>query len=869
MTLVAQTRVIEMPAKEVNLIEVISYLESEHGFLFSYKNELIEEVKVTPPVQAFPIDNFLSNTLKNSNLQFEIVDKNYILLSLNTEISTVKKEEFTLCGLVIDAITKEVLVGANVYLKNTQIGAFTDEKGAFSLKVNAPLDKSTLIVSYTGFKEKEFPTTYYITQPCQTVSLNYIEFSEENMVVITEYLTDGVQLNEDANSITFQPAKIGTLPGQAEPDVLNTIQFLPGITSPDGSASNICIRGGTSDQNLILWEDIPVYHSAHYFGMISAFNPYIIDEAQVYRGGFSSDYGGRISGVIDLKSKDVVQKEPTIGVGVNMVNPYIYGKIPLLKNKVSIVFSLRRSMAELWRSSTYESITRRINQGVLLNIPTGEIPNHIQFQNNFWFLDSNIKGSYQLTKKDKFSVAYFRGRNEFDSQITDSQLNIIQTDTLSLQNEGLSVSLEHDWSNHFSSKITGLQTDYGYVYNYGLEHLTDNRPNNFGIKNSSIKEQQVKLINSYTTSKNHQFKLGLELIKYDVNYKINKRLRNENSVDQNREVQSDLQLVHAAFNSSKEKKIGVDVGIRLNRFQETEKLYLEPRLRLWYKPTEAVNIHGHIGKYYQYLSQLVEIDGDDNSGIETAVWTLAGDELEGTDKVPVLDATQFQIGAIYNKNSWLIDAQIYFKKTIGLTSLATGFNSDLGPQYQLGTSNTKGFDLLLKKRWKGLRTWVSYTLSKSDFLFPNFFDKEFAAPNDQRHILNFAVSQSFGKFKCSLGWRLSSGRPYSLVENFELRPSPNGQMGSFNIFPIIPELNTGRLPNEHRLDATISYSILPKNGAKWKGHIGLSLFNIYNHNNIYSRTFFINQNQIGLPDLTYINKSEMLFTPNFVVRFEF
>jgi len=866
MTLVAQTRVIEMPAQEVNLQEVISYLEEEYGFLFSYKNEAVKDIKVTPPAQPFPIQLFLSETLKNTKFEFEIVDKNFILLSDNVKTTIIEDESklILLCGFVRDLNTQKALIGANIYLKKAQIGVSTDENGQFSLVTEDSVENDNLVISYIGYKEKRLPAVDFIKKPCQTVSLDYLEF-DENMVVVKEYLTDGIKLKEETNSISFQPAKIGTLPGQAEPDVLNTIQFLPGITSPDGSASNICIRGGTPDQNLILWEDIPVYHSAHYFGMISAFNPYIIDEAEVFRGGFSSDYGGRISGVIDLKSKDINQEKPTIGVGVNMVNPYVYGKIPLLKNKASIVFSLRRSMAEIWRSPTYESITRRINQGVLLNIPIRDkIPPHIQLENNFWFLDSNIKGSYQLGDNTKISLAYFVGDNKFDSQITDNQANKIQADTLNLENSGISIALQHNWSQHFSTTLTSLQTDFGYVYDYGLVHFADNRPDNFGVKTSNIKEQQIKLTNTYQTIKNHQFKLGLELIKYDVNYKITNSAR-EREFGENRDSLSDLRVLHAAFNSSKEKNIGVDVGVRFNHFQKTNKFYLEPRLRLWYKPTESLNIHAHAGKYYQYLSQLVEFRGNNNEGIETAVWSLTG-EIE----VPVLEATQLQMGAIFDKNSWLIDGQIYFKRTEGLTSLATGFSANLGANYQLGTSNTKGFDLLIKKRWKGLRTWISYTLSKSDYLFPNFFDKEFAAPNDQRHIFNFALSQSFGKFKCSLGWRLATGRAYSLRENFDLRPPPNGQMGPFNIVPVVPELNSGRLPNEHRLDATISYSILPKNGANWRGHIGLSLFNIYNQNNVYSRSFFTElRRDMNEPVLTYANKTDMGFTPNFVLRFEF
>jgi outer membrane cobalamin receptor len=868
MTLVAQTRVIEMPAKEVNLQEVISYLEVEYGFLFSYKNEVIESVKVIPPNQALDIDNFLFTTLENTKLQFEVVDDFYVLLSekIDPLSEILEKRKITLCGAVRDARDKSALLGANVYIKNTQTGAFTDEEGNFSLKANIA-DNSILVISYTGYKAKEIPANDFLKKPCRKISLD-LAMTFKNPIIVKEYLTDGIELKEDANSIYFQTAKIGTLPGQAEPDILNTIQFLPGITSPDGSASNVCIRGGTSDQNLILWEDIPVYHSAHYFGMISAFNPYIIDEAEVFRGGFSADYGGRISGVIDLKSKNVTANKPTIGVGVNMVNPYVYGKIPLLKNKASIVFSLRRSMAEIWRSPTYESITRRINQGVLLNIPIRDkIPEHIGIQNNFWFLDSNIKGSYQITDKDKISLAYFSGANKFDSQITDNLVSQVQTDTLNLENQGISLSVKHNWNERFKSSITGLQTSYGYDYNYGLVHLADNRPNSFGLKKSNINEQQIKFVNSYTTEKNHQLKLGLELVKYNVNYEITRSTRENPTIS--KDSLSDLRILHAAFNSAKDKKVGIDAGLRLNHYQSTEKFYFEPRLRFWYKPTDALNLHGHFGKYYQFLSQIVEIEGNNNVGIETAVWTLAG---KGSD-VPILDATQLQIGAIYNKNSWLIDAQVYYKKTLGLTSLATGFNSDLGPK-QFGSSNTRGLDLLIKKRWKGLRTWVSYTLSKSDYLFPDFFDKEFAAPNDQRHILNFAVSQSFGKFKCSLGWRFASGRPYSIKENFRPVPSPSGIRGDFNLIPEVPEFNSEQLPNEHRLDMTISYTLLPKNGATWRGNIGLSLFNIYNQDNVYSRTFFIAPGQITgsnemQPALKYIDRTDMGFTPNFVVRFEF
>jgi len=852
-----------MNASQTELTTVIEHLESEYNFLFSYKNEVVEKIKVTPPSRAKNIQSFLSKTLKNSNLDFEIVENKYILLSQKETVSILEKEVIMLCGKVVNAQSKEALIGANIFSTDGKLGAFTDETGNFTLSI-ADTDK-TFVVSFIGFEEQTFSALDFLKNPCFTVTLNYANFSEDNLVVVTEYLTDGVILNDNKNHISLQPEKIGTLPGQVEPDVLNTIQFLPGINSPDGSASNICIRGGTSDQNLVLWEDIPVYHTAHYFGMISAFNPYIIDEAEIYRGGFSAEYGGRVSGVIDLKSQDILNEKAKIGAGINMVNPYVYGKIPLLKNKASIVFSARRSMAEIWRSPTYESITRRINQGVLLNIPIrDEIPVSIDLQNDFQFFDSNIKSTYQFTKKDKISLAYFYGVNNFDSQITDNQSNKIQKDSIYLKNSGFSISLQHDWSVRFSTQLTGLTTDYHYDYDYGLEHFMDNRPNNFGLKNSAIKEQQIRLSNAYKTTAGHELKMGIDLINYDVDYLIQQTRGINIQVDTIQEIASNLQVLHGAFNSSNDKKTGINIGGRINHFQKTNKFYLEPRLLLWYSPNKSVKLQAHAGKYYQFLSQLVEISGDNNAGIETPIWTLAGNP-----EIPVLNANQVQIGLIYDKNKWLIDGQIYFKKTKGLTSLATGFSTDVSPNDLLGSSKIRGFDLLLKKRWDKLRTWVSYTLSKNDYFFPRFFDKEFAAPNDQRHIFNLATSYNFGQFKCSLGWRFATGRPYSLSENFEVRPAPESGPGNFNISPGIREFNSGRLPNEHRLNATISYTILPKNGD-WQGNIGLSLFNIYNQNNVYSRTFFIDaKGMMQPPVLTYTNRADMGFTPNFVMRVEF
>ena len=132
-------------------------------------------------------------------------------------------------------------------------------------------------------------------------------------------VTTGFDKIENDGSITVNPDELGILPGLTEPDVLQSLQLLPGISSPTESASDIHIRGGTPDQNLVLWDGIKMYHQGHFFGQISAFNPYITETINVFRSGTSSKYGDRISGVIDIRSSDKVHDSLHIGIGANLI----------------------------------------------------------------------------------------------------------------------------------------------------------------------------------------------------------------------------------------------------------------------------------------------------------------------------------------------------------------------------------------------------------------------------------------------------------------------------------------------------------------------------------------------------------------------
>lgn len=869
LTLFSQQTLVEVNKKEASLEQVIQILESDFGFHFSYKVDDVKKIIVRPPSQKTNISTFLSSILEPTELDFEIVQNNFIILKkkIESEDSSIfpienKNNLRLLCGKVIDGGMKEPLAYANVYFQKSNIGTTSKLDGTFQLLADFK-DYDTIIISYVGYPTIKIEASKLLKKPCLNLTFKNYQFPDD-LIVVTDYLTDGVSTQDNGSFTQLQPSKIKALPGQTEPDLLKTIQFLPGISSPDGSASSISIRGGTPDQNLILWEDIPVYHTAHYFGNLSAFNPYIIDRAKVFRGGFNSEYGGRISGVVDLKTEDLQKyDESKFGIGLNFIDLNANGQIIFLQNKASITFSVRRSISEIWRSPTFNNFSKRVHRGILFQSPTNApTSEEIDIDDEFHFFDSNVKISFQISKKDKISIAGFYGENDFQSILKNDMRNQIQSDSLFLKNSGLSFSWNRNWNANFSSKISALISDYHYDYDYSLVSVNPGPQDKFGIKKSMINEKQIHFSNQYKTKNEHQLKFGYQLINYDVAFQVTKQTRDNPQTNQNKIYQSNVHVGYASFNTSKEKKLGFDLGLRGSFLESESQTYLEPRLKIWYKITDHFGLNFNTGKYYQFLSQLEQIEGDQAS-IETPVWVLGGEK-----EVPILDATQFQVGFVFHKKDWLIDVQSYFKNVNGLTSLATGFDEDLTGQFHLGSAKIRGLDVLVKKRWRNYSSWISYSLSKVEHQFNTFFDTEFYASNDQPHNFHWVNMWSYRNFEFSLGWKIASGTPYSLKENYMIHIE-QGMMGPReSIRPLENEYNGERLPARHQLDASILYNFHSKTSRKWRGKIGVSFFNIYNQTNTYRRGFFMDIRPNFLPKLEYTDQLELGFTPNFVLRFE-
>lgn len=848
----------ELDSTHRSIEEAFNILEKEYGLLFSYKTSDINQLYTKAPLRSTRLPDFLSQLLNNTQLSFEITDSNYVLIKSKTILPTSH-----LYGQIIDSETQSPLAYANIIVKGTNMGTSTDTLGQFSLQHAFDHDDQ-LIISYIGYETKVVTYKLFIGQDYTRLGLDIPEHLTP-FLVIKDYITDGINLDDNGRSTNINLTKTGVLPGQAEPNVLRTAQFLPGISAPSSKASDLFIRGGTPDQNLILWEDIPIYHSAHYFGMISAFDPYTVEEMKVYRGGFGAEYGGRVSGVIAMESGDEKSANNKVGIGINMTHAYLYGhqSIGPSSNKTAINFSIRRSYSEIGDTPTMDKINRVNQQGFIVgNKEVKTLPDNIRIDNDINFFDSHLKISSQLTASDHIEISGLYADNNFSDNILDNNINIGQQDSMTLHNIGLSVDYSHKWSSHWTSGLKLISTAYDYNYEYILNDYDRQLSLADGLKNNKIQDNQLLMTTQYKGNKNQLIELGYHLIKYDIDFIVKENNRGARDINESGQSKSNLHSIYATYDHPISNKVGINIGLRTSYQDISNQYFVEPRIHLAYALSPIINLSASYGKYHQFVGQVSQFRGSD-SGLSLPLWALAENR-----SIPIQQSYLYQVGAILNKDNWLIDLQLYTKTITGLSSRAFDIAKLLDINTSIvGSNRIKGADLLLKKRINNLKAWLSYSYSISQLRFRELKQGYFASDFDQRHSLQASLQWTSKQVSIGLGYKLSSGLPYTPAINF--KPDNNmpmpGAPTEYNINYGSP--NQGRLPSLQEINLSAQYQYKAK-GQKWQSYLCLSITNLLNTSNIFNRTYYVDESPTSMPKLEVLDKINLLRTPNVSIRVE-
>ena len=645
--MLAQDVRIEFDNASLPLNNVISQLESKFSVRFSYNSDRLQE-KALQLDGTYSLTEVLNEISRQHALDVRKIDaSNYVIVLRDTN-DALK----SICGQVIDQATGEPLEGVTLVIEGTYRGTITNEEGRFTLDGLTAND--LLSFQYLGYQTVLSGIDRFEDPNCPTLEMTY-DTNQLHPVLITEYVTTGFDRNNSDGSIEITPKKLGILPGLIEPDVLQSLQLLPGITSPSESAANLHIRGGTPDQNLVLWDGIKMYHQGHFFGQISAFNPYITEEIKLYQSGTSPAYGDRISGVIDIRSTREVPDEISAGGGFNFTQADAYVKIPI-DSTFGLIASARRSFSDIVETITFNNLSDKVFQNTKIGDTSADEDESIELlRNEFRFKDFNMKAIWQPDARNYVSLSSLFVTNRLDYAST---VDMISTsDQLNLTNNGYSFLWDHSLSNDWQLSLKSYFSEYDSNFMFAENNVPDN--DQFEqIKDNTVNDFGATLQSQYRWKEKHRLLGGYDFSRARVTYLINGV---DNGVVETNENEDDLLNTHAGhleyrFLSS---SWLVRAGVRGNYLSSNSQWYAEPRLYLEtaLSPNFRVKTSGEIKN--QSISQLIQFEFNE-IGVGNNIWVLA----DAAD-IPVLNIRQTTLGVLFQKDGWNIDIDGYLKKNQG------------------------------------------------------------------------------------------------------------------------------------------------------------------------------------------------------------
>jgi hypothetical protein len=724
------------------------------------------------------------------------------------------QNKFTLNGYIRDAESGEELIGATVFVTNSGSGGVTNAYGFYS--VTLPAGTYVIRYAYLGYKTTE--TKVELSKDVtQNVDLEEESVEIEEMVITAERAQQNFEeINMSRNELDVdQIKKLPALFG--EPDIIKTIQMLPGVITAGEGTSSYFVRGGSADQNLILIDEAPIYDPSHLFGLFSVFNGDVIKDADLYKGGIPARFGGRLSSILDVRTRDGNNKKIHGSAGIGTLASKLLVEGPLRKEKSSFLVSARRSYADIFIAAAGEDA--RVS-----------------------FYDINAKANWRLNNNNRFFAAFYVGKDSFSFN------KIFGFDwgnrTATLR-----------WNHHYTEKLFSNLTLIGSQFAYGLE-LKD--PVQGFEWTSRIQQFTLKADNHFFASPKVEIKFG-----YDLSYRRffpGKIEPNQpGSIFTTSELEHQFALDHALYLESKQtisERFTLELGVRLSIFQnigETTIRYYEDinnrssttvtgerkydqfeNIKTFVNPEPRVsgrfllNSQSSLKASYNRMVQNVHLVSSGTVPLPLNTWTPSNPYLK-----PQI-ADQFAVGFFRNfrSNTIEFETELYYKNISKITDFADNamifFNEDLATEFRQGKSTSYGWELMFNKKEGKLNGFISYTLSKTTRKVSDVNQgRTFLANYDRRH--NVSIS---GVYELNRAWSFglnfvyNTGRPTTI-------PTGRYQYKYYSA-DYFSERNSYQLPDYHRMDISATLTPGREKPRKLRSKWVFALYNVYNRKNPFS-----------------------------------
>lgn len=810
--------------KQEPLAYVINTLEAQYHIQFNYAEDTIEAIFIVSPDTSLSLDEALDYLENQTGLLFSVLSDGIVLVK--------PKEDKMLCGYVKDKDNLQPLASATVQSLNNS--TTTDENGFFQIKIESITQPIT--IRFIGYQTILKPYNQFSTSGCVDILL-FPNFQSLSEVVVSNYIASGInKINNGSFKINFSDFDI--LPGLIDNDVLQSVQAFPGIQSINETVSNINIRGGTHDQNLILWDGIKMYQSGHFFGLISMYNPQITQTVTLRKNGSDASYTDGVSGTISMQTNESVNNKLNATVGVNLTDANAFVDVPINKTS-SIQVAARKSISDFIETPTYTAFFDRISQNTEVSNNTATITNTGK---TFDFYDTSLRWLYKISDKDELRVNFINVYNElqFNENALVNDEEESRESNLSQNSIAGAVHYNRTWNDKLQTAFEVYETDYK-LKAVNVDILDSQR----FLQENIVSETSLKLKTNYRFNDALHVFSGYHFVETEVT--------NLDDVDTPlfRLLVSEVIRTHGVFSQlgykSKNGNSSLNFGMRYNFIEKFSKSIWEPRLSFSQRFLDFFTVE-ILGEFkHQNTSQVINFQND-FLGIEKRRW-----QLSNNIDVPVITSKQISLGLNYNYKGWLFNIEGYVKRIDGITAQSQGFQNQFEFSRSTGSNRVTGVDVLFRKRINKFNTWISYAYMDNKYQFKELKPNYFPSNYNIKHTATLGMTYSLSNLKLSAGLNWHSGKPTTFPINGN--EIINGEVN-------YEEVNISNLKDYLRLDISALYNFSLTN--KTRVNIGVSIWNVLNKENQINRFYKVNNENLN----ETIQRSLGL-TPNAVLRIDF
>jgi hypothetical protein len=736
----------------------------------------------------------------------KIIIANLLLLFSTTLLLAQKK--FTISGTIKDKRSGETMIGVTIFpVELPGVGTSCNEYGFYSLTL--PEGKYHVVYSFIGYK----PDTAFVSLNANIKSDRFMleeDFQMEEVVIKADREDDNIT-KTDIGAEKIDIKETGKLPVIfGERDVLKTLQLLPGVKSGGEGSSGFFVRGGSTDQNLILLDEAPIYNASHLLGFFSTFNSDALKDVTIIKGISPAQYGGRLSSVLDVKMKEGNNQKFAVAGGIGSISSRLSVEGPIVKDKGSFIVSGRRTYADVFLKLTED------------------------FKDNtLYFYDFNVKANYKISDKNRIFLSGYFGR-----------------DKMSIGAFGL------DWGNRtgtlrWNSLLSPkLFSNTSLIYSKYSYKLGIKSGKSYLNINSEIIDWNLKEEFQFFPNSKNSIRFGFNGIYHNI---IPNRFTG-NVIDE------PLKSGRGGWESSIfinntmkiSEKLTLDYGLRSSTYTilggDTYNIYdkgvlvdsivllsgdlgktyynLEPRFQFNILLNPYSSIKGGYARNTQHMHLL------SNSSVNTPTDQWIGNSYN--IKPEISDQVSLGYFRNFKNNKYQFSIESYYKNLKNQVDYKNGadINSALDIESELlyGKGRAYGMELLVKKTQGKLTGWIGYTLSKTERKIEGINNGNwYNARQDRTHDLSVVTM-----YELSDRWSLSGLFVYN-TGNAATFPSGKYGIGDNTVF-YYTERNSYRVPAYHRLDFGATYT-KPHKNKKYESSWNFSLYNVYGRQNAFSIAF--------------------------------